>query len=184
MLPHYFVAWRDEEGDKHLTLVILALVGSCESKTFRAMIRKGGKVLRVYHEWSELRKAVDAYGYGVYMRTMKRTLGFQAVIDKLKTPGTNSIVSTMDIKLPFQVDEFFYVNEVAKDCWGSVGADYILHESSGDEHFVIELVKRDDAEKIQAEPSVFYAERTLDENNEAKDEAEGDRKRDAHDMFE
>ena len=125
MLPHYFVAWRDEEGDKHLTLVILALVGSCESKTFRAMIRKGGKVLRVYHEWSELCKAVDAYGYGVYMRTMKRTLGFQAVIDKLKTPGTNSIVSTMDIKLPFQVDEIFYVHDIiGHRCWRFV---QILH---------------------------------------------------------
>ena len=164
-LPHYFVTWRDKHGDKHLTLVIIGIVGSCEQKSFRAMILKGGKVVRLYHEWPDVFKSVDAYGYGVYEKNMKRTLGLKKTLDKLKTTGTNSIVSTMDIELPFQVDEVFYTAEDAEQCWGSVGGDYLVHESSGNEQFVIELVKQDEAEKIQAEPGVYFAERTDIENH-------------------
>ena len=59
----------------------------------------------------------------------------------------------------------FYTAEDAEQCWGSVGGDYLVHESSGNEQFVIELVKQDEAEKIQAEPGVYFAERTDIENH-------------------
>ena len=63
------------------------------------------------------------------------------------------------------MDEVSYTAEDAEQCWGSVGGDYLVHESSGNEQFVIELVKQDEAEKIQAEPGVYFAERTDIENH-------------------
>ena len=84
-----------------------------------AIIKRGGKILRIRFTWSEASKDVDTFSMNNYDRSTPRS-------DKMKTKDSEEIVSYMDVTLPYVVDECFYVNEECWKEWQAVGADHVF----------------------------------------------------------
>jgi len=158
-LPHYLVRWKDGEGSEHITIVMVPLCTNKQSGSLSTVIDKGGKGLTIIHEWSSASKFSESFSFGgAYAADSARSTAIQARLDSLMKANSRSIQSVMKLRLPFRVDENFYISKGASKKLDSVGTDFIGFKSNDEKFFVIELIKTAEGGKVNCLPAYYETE--------------------------